>query len=258
MNIILVEAIEIQEGSIQLEGERAKHIVKVLRSEIGNDIKIGVINGKIGTGKIVFIQRKYPFLVKLDVQIESLPPEKPVLDLILALPRPIMLKRILSQVTALGVGTIHLVNANRVEKSFWESGIVNEAEYRPHLLHGLEQAVDTIVPKVVLHRRFKPFIEDFVPGIISDYSTLICAHPDGEKSLVELVDGHSGKILLAVGPEGGWVDFEVAKFESSNFNVCSIGQRILKVDTAVVALHSRISALKETSSYQRSKKTMRK
>jgi RsmE family RNA methyltransferase len=158
-----------------------------------------------------------------------------------------MLKRILSQVTALGVGTIHLVNANRVEKSFWEAGILQPEECRNHLLQGLEQAVDTRVPDLRLHRQFKPFIEDFFPTVAGTYRHLLVAHPTGARRLGEVIDSGSdnARIALAVGPEGGWVDYEVQKFQEQGFSCCTIGERILKVDTAVIALHARISALRE-------------
>lgn len=245
MNIILVEPDEIQEDSVLLTDDRAKHVVKVLRSELQDTVRVGMINGKMGFGTITAINRKFPFTVALTLELNQLPPPTPLLDLILALPRPIMLRRILSQVVALGVGGIYLINANRVEKSFWQAGLLDEHEYRPHLLHGLEQAIDTKVPGVVIHKKFKPFIEDYLPPLLSGYSTQICAHPDGESQLSEISELKNGRTLLAIGPEGGWVDYEVEKFKELQFDCCSMGERILKVDTAVVALHSRITALRE-------------
>lgn len=244
MNIILAEPHEVNDLRLTVTDRRAEHIVKVLRSEVGNRVRIGLINGKMGWGTISAIQKKYPFYVELFLDLRKLPGKVPVLDLILALPRPIMLKRILSQVTSLGVGTIYLINANRVEKSFWEAGILQPEEYRRHLLQGLEQAVDTRLPDIQVHRKFKPFIEDFYPSIAGGYGHLILAHPTGGHRLGDVVNG-GGRICLAVGPEGGWVDYEVTKFREQGFCCCTIGERILKVDTAVIALHSRISALLE-------------
>lgn len=242
MNIILVETDEIQGNSVLLEGERAKHIVKILRAETGDTVRVGVIDGWMGTGRVNIRSKKYPFQVSLAIELEQPPPKRPRIDLVLALPRPIMLRRILSQIAALGVGSIHLVNAARVEKSFWKSRLLETDEYRLHLLHGLEQAVDTVVPEVQIHKRFKPFIEDFLPPELPCYSSLICAHPGGDSSLNDAVD-KEGRTLLAIGPEGGWVDYEVEKFQEHQFSICTIGQRILKVDTAVVALHAKISSL---------------
>lgn len=251
MNIILVEQEELQENYVSLLDRRAEHIVKVLRADVGVRLKVGVVDGEHGTGEIISIKKKYPFEAVLRVELTEPPRPVPPLDLILALPRPIMLKRILSQVTALGVGTIFLINANRVEKSFWGATILEEAEYRDHLLQGLEQAVDTRVPTVEFHNKFKPFVEDYLPTVIKSYTSRICAHPEGDSTFAGAVTGREGRILLAIGPEGGWVEYEVSKFIEAGFDCCTIGDRILKVDTAVIALHAQISALKDLPSLQR-------
>lgn len=245
MNIILADITEVDKNQLRLVDHRAKHIVKVLRAELGDRVRVGIIDGAMGLGTITAISKKYPFSVQMDLTLTEEPRAVPALDLILALPRPIMLKRILSQVTALGVGTVHLVNASRVEKSFWEAGILDPEESRTHLLHGLEQAVDTRLPTIELHPRFKPFIEDVFPNRSKEYCHCLLAHPTGGHRLGEVIEGKPGRIALAVGPEGGWVDYEVQKFKEQGFCCCTIGERILKVDTAVIALHARISALRE-------------
>ena len=245
MNIILVHEKEIQGNCVELCDHRAEHLVKVLRVDVGAKVKIGCIDGSMGFGEILLIKKKYPFEATLKLDLQEAQRQKPHLDLILALARPIMLKRILSQVTALGVGTIHLVNAKRVEKSFWGASILDPSEYRTHLIQGLEQAVDTRLPKVEIHEKFKPFVEDYLPSIVENYSSCICAHPTGDATLGEAIAGKKGRVLLAIGPEGGWLDYEVEKFTAQQFSSCTIGDRILKVDTAVIALHAQITALRD-------------
>ncbi len=240
MNIILFEKEERREQTVVLSDHRAKHIVKVLRSDVGDSIRVGEIEGKIGTGKILAIKAKYPFVVELSVSLSQKSVSPPGIDLVLALPRPIMLKRILSQVTALGVRTIHLINANRVEKSFWDAGILTEKEYRKHLIHGLEQAVDTQLPEIKIHRYFTAFVEGYLMENAGKYGAMIVAHPGTALSLSHSLSAKSGSILYAIGPEGGWVDFEIEKFLAAGMRPFSIGPRILKVDTAVVSIHGRI------------------
>ncbi len=240
MNLIIVDNNEIKDNMVRLTDRRAKHIVKVLRCEPGDHVKIGVLHGKIGVGTVTLIHRKYPFMVEIDPDFFSSPPEKVPLDLILALPRPIMMRRIFSQITSLGIGTIHIINAARVEKSFWKAGIIEPDEYMEHLLHGLEQAVDTVPPTVMFHPKFRPFIEDILPEIKNRYNDLLIAHPLSEKMLHQHINVHSKKVLIAIGPEGGWVDFEVEKFQALGFSGFHLGRRILKVDTAVINIHGRV------------------
>ncbi len=240
MNIILLEKNEVSQDHVLLDDHRAKHIVKVLKSQVGDVLRIGMLDGEVGEGRVESLQPKFPFAVELSVTLTVSPLSSPVIDLLLALPRPIMLKRILSQVTSLGVGRIYIINANRVEKSFWEAGILKPDEYRPHLIQGLEQAVDTRLPDIQIRKRFRPFIEDEFPQIARDYEHLLLAHPDGKGSLAKSMGDAAGRVLYAVGPEGGWVDFEVEKFSQRGMQTFSMGERILKVDTATIAIHSRI------------------
>ena len=246
MNIILFERRECTPGNcVVLHDHRAKHIVKILKSQPGDFVRVGEVNGGIGTGEVLTIQRKYPFVVELAVSLSDNQVAAPAVDLLLALPRPIMLKRILSQVAALGIGTIYLINANRVEKSFWDAGILQKEEYRPHLIHGLEQAVDTRVPKILIYRSFRRFAEGHLPKISTQYSSLLIAHPHSGRKLSNCLSKQNGKVLYAIGPEGGWVDFEVEKFLAAGMCSFSIGSRILKVDTAVVSIHGGISQILE-------------
>lgn len=246
MNIVLVTEEEIREGQVALADHRAAHIRKVLRASVGDRVRIGVINGRKGSGIITAIGKGTSAPVCLLVDLDQEPAPPPEIDIILALPRPIMLRRILSQVAAMGIGTLFITHANRVEKSFWDSGLFDDQGHLEFLRQGLEQAVDTRMPRVQIFRRFKPFAEDYLPQVTGGYHSLIIAHPYGGAHLVDCLSPGPGRVLLAVGPEGGWVDFEVEKFTALGFCACSFGERILKVDTAVVALHAGISAIRET------------
>lgn len=244
MNIILAEAEECRDNRLFVDDRRAEHLVKVLHAAPGDVLRVGIVNGRRGLGRVLSLCSKYPFSATLEIEWEDTIPDSPFLDLILALPRPIMLKRVFSQVAALGVGTIHLVHANRVEKSFWEAGILQPREYRNHLLLGLEQAVDTRLPEVLIHPRFKPFVEDLCPTLAGAYSLRLVADPNGDRPLAKMTFPATGRVLLAVGPEGGWVPYELEKFRDQGFCCVSFGSRILKVDTAIVALHAAVTALR--------------
>ncbi|KAF0189031.1 MAG: RNA methyltransferase RsmE [Desulfobulbaceae bacterium] len=250
MNIILIERQELQHDTVILTDRRASHLIKVLGVSSGDSVRIGIVDGPQGLGMVTDICKRFPFQVCLQVQFaeenNQNPGEKPFIDLLLALPRPIMLRRIFSQAAALGVENIFITHAQRVEKSFWNATLLNEKEYRPHLLQGLEQAIDTRVPKIHIHERFKPFVEDVLPEKIKDYSHLLIAHPDSIAPLKDVILEKPDKILVAIGPEGGWIDYEMDRFAESGFAAFSLGKRILKVDTAVVVIHARLSERRDS------------
>lgn len=103
--------------------------------------------------------------------------------------------------------------------------------------------MDTRLPEVQVFRRFKPFVQDVVPTLTG---CGLLAHPGGTAELpdVYLTSREKKRILLAVGPEGGWNDFEVDNFLTQGFSVFSMGPRILHVDTAVVALLAQLQLLR--------------
>ncbi len=241
MNIVLFEPAELVGNQAVASDERAKHIAKVLRASVGDSVRVGIVNGSMGYGTITRINRRPPYLVELHVSVEDSPPSPSDIDIILALPRPIMFKRILSQATTLGVKRFHIINAGRVEKSFWDASVIAESAYRTHLLKGLEQAVDTRLPEVSFHRSFKLFIDGTVPELKREYDFLLVADPAfPHLDLPQSLKG-MGRVLLAVGPEGGWLAYEIDKMVASGFRGFGIGCRILRVDTAVIGLHSMLT-----------------
>ena len=243
MNIILLDPSEIQNNRVILKDRRGEHIRKVLNGARGDILRTGIINGPMGTSTILNITSEE---VELETNHTGNTPERPATDLILALPRPIMLKRIFSQAATLGVGRIFLINANRVEKSFFSASLLQENNYSEHLLHGLEQAVDTLVPQVSIHNRFKPFVEDLLPEIISSTSVRLVAHPGPFPSLPGTIAlPLNKKVIIAIGPEGGWVDYEIEKLQQQGFQPFTMGRRILRVDSAVPALLSQIDLLRQ-------------
>ena len=237
MNIILLHAHEVEAGQARLADRRADHLRKILKVQPGDAVRVGIVGGRMGGGTVLAISRSE---VVLHVTTDALPPAKLELELILALPRPIMLKRVLAQAAALGVRHLFLLNAKRVEKSFFEAHPMADANFAPYLENGLEQAMDTVPPTVSVHPRFKPFVEDVIPTLAAPRKLI--AHPDGGLGLAELARTVTagGTTLLAIGPEGGWIDYEITKFRAAGFRPFSLGPRILRVDTAVPAIIAQI------------------
>ncbi|MFN2367157.1 MAG: 16S rRNA (uracil(1498)-N(3))-methyltransferase, partial [Desulfurivibrionaceae bacterium] len=242
MNLILIDPREIKDDSATLTGRRAEHIRKTLRGKEGGTIRVGIVNGLIGSGLIRGIE---PGMVRLDIKTDTPAPAKTPTGLILALPRPIMLKRVLAQSASMGIEKIFLINAGRVEKSFFKASLLSEENLREYLLLGLEQAVDTILPEITIHRRFRPFVEDRLPEISRDYPVRLAAHPGGAVKLAPaLLPGPATPALVAIGPEGGWLDFEIERFAEQGFGSFSLGPRILRVDTAVPAILAQLQLLR--------------
>lgn len=234
MNRILFEPEEIADGTVTLKpGDlRALHILGVLHGAPGQTLSTGTLGGLLGTSRILSTD---PLRLELHHDAPSLPP---AFDLILAAPRPKVLKRLWAQLAALGAGRIVITNAFKVEKCYFESQWLDPAGYRPLLVEGLTQAaVSTVLPEILIRPRFKPFLEDELDALFPTDARYL-AHPAAASSAGTRP---SGRPVIAVGPEGGWTDYELSRFEEKHFIRLSLGPRILRTDTACLVLISRLT-----------------
>ena len=239
MNRILFEPCEIQDGVAEFGGERAEHVMNVLHGEVGQTLKTGELDGPVGTGEIVEILEGGKRLrVKVTHDAESL---APWVDLVLAPPRPRVMKRLLPQLATLGVGRIFLVGAKKVEKDFWGATLLKEENYRPLLVDGLMQGGTSVVPTIELRRNFRKFVREEADALFTGMR--IVAHPyDAEgRGADSAPAGGKGRMTIAIGPEGGWTDEEVALLEEHGFRRYSLGSRILRTDTATIALLAKLN-----------------
>lgn len=240
MNILLLppKAIENNQAIIT-DIVQYQHVKQVLKSNVGDVVKVGQLGGTIGTASISQITDTN--IVLNNVKLTQPPPSKLNLTVILALPRPKVLRRLIMDMTAMGVKHIILVNSYKTQKSYWQSPMLNRLD--EFVLEGLQQGVDTIPPKIELKKRFKPFVEDELAGLMqqSDSSSDVAgvvAHPYAKNSWYDFfnkaIKQDTGlPPVLWIGAEGGWIDYEVALLTQHGCLPVSLGQRILRTEAAV-------------------------
>ena len=229
MNIILLTANDGLEGDrVVLSDHRARHIQHILQSVPGDSIRLGMLGGNRGTG---FIENLDGDKVELKVTLDEPPPTRHRFELVLALPRPKMLRRVLRTAAEFGVSHLHLINSARVEKSYWQSPLLSPERISAALRSGLERSADTVEPTVTLHKRFRPFIEDELRTLCAGRPCWI-TDPLAKQPLSACA---SEPAVVLVGPEGGFVPFEVELALSIGAHTAHLGGRILSVDTALTA-----------------------
>ncbi|MCF9018627.1 16S rRNA (uracil(1498)-N(3))-methyltransferase [Pseudomonas syringae] len=234
MNLLLLEEADfIAADRVVLRDRRLTHMQEVHRAEVGDSMRVGRVNGLLGTAEVLRLE---PREAELRVSLTSEPPAKLPLTLLLALPRPKMLRRVFQTVATMGVPKVILLNSYRVEKSFWQTPFLEPHAIREQLILGLEQARDSVLPEIVIEKRFKPFVEDRLPQLA--LNTLGLAghpgdYPDCPRAVTE-------PVTLAIGPEGGWIPYEVDLLGKSGLQPVQLGDRILRVETAVTALLARL------------------
>jgi RsmE family RNA methyltransferase len=220
-------------GRVRLSDGRAAHLRRVLRVSEGQSVRIGRIDGPLGVGVVESIDGGS---VTLRCAFEASVPPRPRVDVLLAVPRPKVLRRLWAQLAALGVGQIILTNAERVERPYFDTHLLGEATYRPLLIEGLQQARDTRLPIVSVHRQFRILVEDHLDALAGG-SLRLLADPRGTTALAAAAERHEGRrLLLAIGPEGGWNAFELTLLQTHGFELVGLGPRTLRVDTACTAM----------------------
>ena len=238
MNLLLLQPGEVDEhGVARLAGRRLDHAREVLRVQAGQTLKVGVLGGLMGTAEV--LSRDEQSLV-LQVKVTEAPPPRAGVSLVLAVPRPKALKRVIPAIASLGVDRVVLVNAARVEKSYFDSKVL-ASEFLDGLIElGLEQACDTIRPTLEIRERLKPFVEDELATWAPRDSVRLIPHPHTTTPLRPVPA--SSHVVLAIGPDGGWVPFEVELFSKNGFQPVSLGPRVLRGEVAVPAVLGAVRA----------------
>ncbi len=230
-----------EDGRILLRDGRAQHIRTVLRAAPRDTVRLGILNGPCGEGEVLEVADDS---VTLASRFDTSLPGRPFVDLLLAMPRPKVMKRLWAPLASMGLGRIMITNAARVERNYFDTHWLDHNNYEPLLVEGLQQAGMTRLPEVTVARRFRPLIEDRL-SLLSPDTLRVVAHPHDAESLAAVLEAEPGRrLLLAVGPEGGWVPFELDLMRATGFLPVALPFGALRTDVACIALLGAVGALR--------------
>lgn len=242
MNLIILTESDQIDGTVYcVKDERAEHIRSVLKLTVGETVEVGLLNGPIGQAELLEVNDSRLLLSCLEMT--KTPIASLEIDLICALPRPQTLKKVLFISSMMGIRRLHLIRANRVEKSYFHSPTLHPEQQMKHLVEGLSQGKLTRLPDVRIHDRFRRFIEDDFPSLESTEvgpSLRLLPHPDVTRTLSEVSQSMPKRIVVAIGPEGGWVPFELDIMQTCGFEQFTLGPWVLRVEHAVTAVMAQI------------------
>lgn len=226
MNIVLLDPRQTQSELWSITSKRQlEHLKQHINVQVGDTLKVGIREGKRYLTEVVEVTEQ---VVKLkSIQIEPVPAKLPV-TLIVAMPRPKVLRRLIMDSVTLGVEKIILLHSYRVDKSYWQTPFLQQLDQ--YVTLGLEQAGDTIAPKIEIYKRFKPFVEDVLPGLITADCPAYVAHPYADLKMPFAID-HSCTIVI--GPEGGFISYEVDLLIKNGCQAVSLGNRIIRTETVI-------------------------
>lgn len=239
MNLLLLKPSDFDDRNtglshVTLSDQRLKHVLEVHQAQVGDTIKVGLLDGKMGQGVISALDQTH--MVISQIVLDQSPPPALPCTVIMAMPRPKMLRRILRMCGEFGVKELYLINSYRVEKSYWQTPVLQKETIDSYLIQGLEQAKDTVLPQVHIKKRFKPFVEDELKAIIGNSRALV-AHPNGGKSCPHQI---TAPTTLVIGPEGGFIPYEVDMLIQHGCEQIHLGERIYRVENALPVLLSKL------------------
>ena len=249
MNFLLLERDEVAaDGLATLRGRRADHVRTVLRAEVGQTLRAILLDTAIGTAAVAAIDDDRVVLQCSWPTPAAAAAATPAADvLLLAVPRPKVLLRMLAHAAALGFGRIVLFRSWRVEKSHLQSEAMRPEVQRPHLLAGLEQAGRVQLPEVRFFPLFKPMVEDQLDGLALPPSRFV-AHPLAATRTAQLAVAAASPFALALGPDGGFLPYEVDALAAKGFLPVSCGAHALRTETALAVLTGQLALLRERAS----------
>jgi 16S rRNA (uracil1498-N3)-methyltransferase len=228
----------------RLGGEEFRHQIKVLRRRIGDRLALLDGRGGIYQGRIEKIDSRIQEFEILVEDLHRLPRPQP-LELIIALPRAGLFDTIIQKAVELGVTRIVPLLSERSQIR-----LSRPSERERKMVHWEGIAIASCKQS---GNPYKPVIElpvalqDLLPENGADFECLLL-HPDKEMADDDsrlaggpvsldtiLLDEQDQPTRLAFGPEGGFSKAEIEFFLARGYRMAGLGQRILRLETAVVA-----------------------
>ena len=241
MNIILFSLKDKTKSdffAFSCKDKRYLHIKNILHLAVGESFRAGLINGMLGSGNIIELNEKHVLF-----KFESTCRPKPLhsIRMILGISRPIQLKRTLKDLTTLGVEKIHLVGTVLGEKSYMSSTLLSTNEIEKYFIEGASQAGSTLLPFCDIHTSLHKFFSSESGQNMSDTKLLFDLVKNAHNAPF-LSHDHSTNIIeenkpiyIAIGSERGWSEGERELFLQNDFRLITLGDRILRVETATIA-----------------------
>ncbi len=226
MNIVLLDPRQTESPIWMISAKRQlEHLRTHVNVQVGDSLKVGIREGKRYLTEVLSVTEQQ---IQLQPIHEETVPKKLPVTLIVAMPRPKVLRRLVMDSVTLGVEKIILLHSYRVDKSYWQTPFLQQLNQYIDL--GLEQAGDTIAPKIEVYKRFKPFVEDILPTLIRADCPAYVAHPYVE---MKMPAGIQQGCTVVIGPEGGFIPYEIDLLIKNGCQAVSLGNRIIRTETVI-------------------------
>jgi RsmE family RNA methyltransferase len=243
LNFLLIKPEELKnEHRAELLGARAAHVRGAHDLSAGMTVAAVVLGGRRGRAKVVELNGDHAVL---ELDLEQEPAPRDPLEVIVAVPRPQTIKKVLQIAATTGLGSVHFLKTDLVEKSYLQSKMLRPREIEEELFKGVEQSGDSRLPVIEVHASFTRFVREKLPGLLRSGPVALVADTAAQSArILPEAPAADRSFVLAIGPEAGWTEDERRIFTEHGFAAVSLGSRMLRVDTALALLIGRVQELR--------------
>lgn len=235
------------DGGVLLRGRRHEHLRKVLQVQVGQRIHAGLVRGPRGRAEVLGFGDGWS---ELRFEATEVRP-KPTVSLVIAVPRPKALSRMIQAAASFGMERVDIINAWRVDASYFQSHKLEPNTLAEDVRLGCEQGEQTFVPDVEVHRYFASFVDEVLrPRLLAEpRRRLLVGHPDEpewpsagiEKAVTP---GFREPVTLVIGPDGGFIERELGSLTAVGGVLVHFGDAVLRSEIALVSGLSQIALLR--------------
>ncbi|MHB1020899.1 MAG: 16S rRNA (uracil(1498)-N(3))-methyltransferase [Acidobacteriaceae bacterium] len=217
-----------------LTGEQAAHLARVLRAEPGMIFDV-VADGHVYRAEVASLQADHVhFILHEELSADAALP----VTLLLSVFKFDRMEWALEKATELGIARIVPVLARRTEKHLAQAAEKRVERWRRIVREAAQQSRRSDVPEIADPIPLKAALEQE-----SDALKILLAETEQEHSLTKVLqENHPSEVALAIGPEGGWTQEELALFAQHPWLPVTLGPRILRAETATIAAVAVVSA----------------
>jgi len=225
---------EVTGDTAALVGEHAAHLARVLRAEVGQEFDIAtgeeVRRGTITT--ISYDRIEFALGTKQYHTPRPKPSAAPKITLALAIFKFDRMEWAIEKCTEIGVARIVPVIARRTDAHLAAAAVKRHERWQRIVRQAAEQSRRSAPPEIAAPVKLKDLAGDVVSA--ESVTRVVLAESEEDARLGDVLESWSSEIALAIGPEGGWADGELAWFHEEGWVAASLGNTILRAETAAI------------------------
>ena len=216
---------EVSGNRASLTGDHARHLAQVLRAQVGQQFDIST-GAEVRRGKVTSVN---PDRVEFELGDFVAQSEQVRITVAISIFKFDRMEWAIEKCAELGVARIIPVIAGRTEKHLALAAAKRAERWRRIVQQAAEQSRRTSSPEIAEPIKFGELLA------VAGETKVVLSEAEQEVMLKDAIPENANSVLLAFGPAGGWTEQELAAFDEAGWTSVSLGNTILRAETAVIS-----------------------